>query len=325
MGKKLSYERYYWFHGQVKAGRWPNASKLAERFEISVKQAQRDIEFMRDRLEAPLTYDYERRGYELEDAKYELPPIWFKEEELLALCLALRLASTLPDLKLKESLCELLNKFLTFRFLDFAPTLSDIREKVSVKNVEYYRVDEPTFRQVIGALFRNASLKISYYTPHKHEVTERPVHPLHLFCYMGSWHLIAFCALKGALRDFALSRIRSLEILAEPINLPKTLPSTKNFIRRNFGLMTGDKSVEVCLKFAPEVSSWISGQIWFSGQKVMANKDGSICLRFPVADFGEVRKEVLKYGSSVEVLGPRQLREQLKAEISRMARIYKLN
>jgi len=33
MGKKLSFERYNWFHGQIKAGRFPNARKLAERFE----------------------------------------------------------------------------------------------------------------------------------------------------------------------------------------------------------------------------------------------------------------------------------------------------
>ncbi len=104
MGKKLAYERYYWLQGQIKAGRHPNARKLAAEFEISEKQAQREIEFMRDRLGAPLVYDSSQKGYEFEDKRYELPPIWFKEDELLALCLALRLASTLPDQTLKESL-----------------------------------------------------------------------------------------------------------------------------------------------------------------------------------------------------------------------------
>jgi len=98
MSKKLAYERYQWFHGQIKAGRYPNARKLAEEFELSEKQAQREIEFIRDRLYAPLLFNPTQKGYEYEDDSYELPPIWFKEEELLALCLALRLASTLPDL-----------------------------------------------------------------------------------------------------------------------------------------------------------------------------------------------------------------------------------
>jgi predicted DNA-binding transcriptional regulator YafY len=325
MSKKLAYERYYWFHGQVKAGRFPNATKLSKQFEISTKQAQRDIEFMRDRIGAPLVYFPDKKGYALENDGYELPPVWFNEDELLALCLALRLASTLPDLKLKSSLYKLLEKFLTFRFLDSAPSLADIMKKVSVKNIEYYKVDEATFRWVIGALFRDSALRILYHTPHKHETTERVIQPLHLFCYMGSWHLIAYCAFKKGLRDFALSRIRSMEILNEPIKLPKGLPSIKDFIRINFGLMAGDKSIEVCLKFAPEVSSWISEQIWFSGQKVVDNKDGSICLRLPVADFGEIRKEILKHGASVEVLAPPELREQIRKEIKSMAGVYKLD
>ncbi len=140
MGKKLAFERYHWFHGQITAKRYPNARKLSEKFEISEKQAQRDIEFIRDRLDAPLIYRSHDRGYEYEDDGYELPPIWFKEDELLALCLSLRLASTLPDRTLKNSLHELLEKFLAFRFLDSPPSISEIKEKVSVKNWANYQI-----------------------------------------------------------------------------------------------------------------------------------------------------------------------------------------
>ncbi|MFB3886682.1 MAG: helix-turn-helix transcriptional regulator [Thermodesulfobacteriota bacterium] len=323
MGKKLSFERYHWFHGQIKAGRYPNARKLAEKYELSEKQAQREIEFMRDRLCAPLAYNPSRKGYEYEDDGYELPPLWFKEDELLALCLALRLASTLPDPKLKNSLYDLLTKFLTFRSLDSDVSIEEIREKVSVKNVEYYKVDETVFHEIVDSLFRNESLKISYHTPHKDETTERVIQPLHLLCYMGSWHLIAFCTLKGELRDFALSRIKAIEPVSQRIKLPKHLPSVKDYINKNFGLMSGGESIEVCLKFTPEVSPWISEQIWFSGQEVSLNEDGSICLKFPVADFREVRREILKYGASTEVLSPQELRVDIKSEIDRMSKVYK--
>jgi predicted DNA-binding transcriptional regulator YafY len=86
--------------------------------------------------------------------------------------------------------------------------------------------------------------------------------------------------------------------------------------------MSGGESIEVCLKFTPEVSPWISEQIWFSGQEVSLNEDGSVCLKFPVADFREVRKEILKHGASVEVLSPKELRDEIKREIKRMAKIY---
>lgn len=322
MGKKLAYERYYWFHGQIRASRYPNARKLSEKFEISEKQAQRDIEFMRDRLWAPLVYNSNKRGYEFQDDTYELPPIWFKEDELLGLCLALRLASTIPDRRLKTSLYDLLQKFLSFRFLDSPPSLADIREKVSVKNIQYYKVDEAVFHKAMDSLFRDEPLKILYYTPHKHEKTERVIRPLHLLCYMGSWHLIAFCTLKNELRDFSLSRIRNIETLSQSINLPADLPPIRDYINRNFGLMIGPESVDICLRFTPEVADWISEQIWHSGQEIYPNEDGSICVKFPVADFREIRREIMKYGGDVEVLSPPQLREEIRSEIEKLRKIY---
>lgn len=64
MSSKLSYERYCWFDGQARAGQFPNARTLAEWAEISQKQAQRDIEFMRERLNVPLFFNHEHNGYE---------------------------------------------------------------------------------------------------------------------------------------------------------------------------------------------------------------------------------------------------------------------
>jgi predicted DNA-binding transcriptional regulator YafY len=324
MAKKLAYERFYWFHCQIKAEQFPNARKLAEKFEISHKQAQRDIEFMRDRLKAPLVYIPDRRGYIYDKRySYEFPPIWLDEEELLALFLALRLASTMPDRSLKNSLKIFLQKFLTFRSSDASINLVDIEKKVSVKNIQYYRVDEMVFHKAINALFRNLPLKILYYSPHKNEATERIIQPLHLLCYMGSWHLISFCTMRNALRDFALSRIHYIEPVSEKISLPNSIPSVKEYLRKNFGLISGNSSIEISLKFTPGVSKWISEQIWHSGQVVTINNDGSLFLKFPVSNFMEVKREILKYGSNVEVISPPELREDIRQEIKKMARIYR--
>ena len=54
---KNIYERFVWFDERARLKAYPNATTLAEEFEVSVKTAQRDIEFMRDRLNCPLCYD----------------------------------------------------------------------------------------------------------------------------------------------------------------------------------------------------------------------------------------------------------------------------
>ncbi|MBS3906439.1 MAG: HTH domain-containing protein [Syntrophaceae bacterium] len=88
MGAKNIYERFVWFDNQVRAGRYPNATSLAEKFEISTKTAQRDIDFMRDRLRCPLDYDSSQRGYCYDDQAFSLPMVYLSSEELSSLLIA---------------------------------------------------------------------------------------------------------------------------------------------------------------------------------------------------------------------------------------------
>lgn len=56
-------DRIQWFHKMVSEKCYPNASDIAEKFAISPRQAQRDIEHIRTTLGAPLVYSSAHRGY----------------------------------------------------------------------------------------------------------------------------------------------------------------------------------------------------------------------------------------------------------------------
>ncbi|NBD24060.1 helix-turn-helix transcriptional regulator [Paenibacillus glycinis] len=73
--------RIRWFDGQVREGSYPNSSMLAQRFEISKRQAQRDIEYLAYSLSAPLLYVAKYRGYCYEDKTYALPLLYMTDEE----------------------------------------------------------------------------------------------------------------------------------------------------------------------------------------------------------------------------------------------------
>jgi predicted DNA-binding transcriptional regulator YafY len=75
VGVKNIYERFIWLDDRVRAKKYPNATTLAEKFEISTKTAQRDIEFMKYRLQCPMKYDARRKGYYYEDDTFSLPMI----------------------------------------------------------------------------------------------------------------------------------------------------------------------------------------------------------------------------------------------------------
>ena len=75
-----AYQRIVWFHNRVNGERFPNAGELAETFEISLRQAQRDIEYMSDAMNAPLVYEAKERGYRYEK-EYVLPSFFLSEGE----------------------------------------------------------------------------------------------------------------------------------------------------------------------------------------------------------------------------------------------------
>ena len=70
--------RIQWLHEELARNTFPNAARLAECFGISRRQAQRDIDFLKKQLGAPLEYDQHIMGY-----RYSKPftlPVSMKNE-----------------------------------------------------------------------------------------------------------------------------------------------------------------------------------------------------------------------------------------------------
>lgn len=63
MSVDFAVERIIWLHKRIKDGYYPNAMRLSERFGISHRQAQRDCDYLRRKLEAPVAFDRSKQGY----------------------------------------------------------------------------------------------------------------------------------------------------------------------------------------------------------------------------------------------------------------------
>ena len=75
----------------IRAGGWPNAATLAKELEVSPRTVQRDIGFLRDRLQAPIEFDSRHNGYHLCQPDFRLPFFQLTKGELVGLFLAERL------------------------------------------------------------------------------------------------------------------------------------------------------------------------------------------------------------------------------------------
>ena len=72
--------RIQWLHKKIVNLYYPNAMRLAERFNISHRQAQRDVDYLKKKLGAPLEYSLEHKGYYYTE-QYSLPLVMSSDND----------------------------------------------------------------------------------------------------------------------------------------------------------------------------------------------------------------------------------------------------
>ena len=75
-----AHDRIQWFHKMVAGNCYPNSIHLAEKFDISHRQAQRDVDFLKTSLNAPLSYSKAKKGYFYE-SDFSLPIAFSNEND----------------------------------------------------------------------------------------------------------------------------------------------------------------------------------------------------------------------------------------------------
>jgi len=320
MATKTSYERFLWFDFQVRAGKHPNATSLARKFEISAKTAQRDIDFMRDRLRAPLEYDKGFRGYRYSDRTFALPTVFVSSEELSALLIARKFLKDIRESYVGDELSSVVEK-ITSVLRQNVGDATAIDDVLSFQLIEHAPALEEVVKATLGGCLRKRRLQFLYKSANSGKESERTVDPYHLLNYMGTWHLLGYCHSREEIRDFHLGRVRDVRALEETFTLPHDF-DVIDYVTSSFGLYKGELKQIVTLRFKPDKARWIRGQIWHRDQKVRDLPDGSLEMSFPIASYSEIVREVLKHGSGVEVIEPPELREMIREEALRVYETY---
>ena len=320
MGGFLILERFQWFDGQIRKNRFPNASILANQFEIASKTAQRTIDFLRDRFGAPLEYNASRRGYCYTDDRYELPRLFASQEEILAVLMAQYLLSKNDGGLIAKNLGSFSQKLLADAHCRNLPR-AILSEAFSAVWHGFAPVHPDIFQAVVTALTDTRILSISYTSPRTNETTRRLVEPHHLQNYMASWVLIAWCHAQSDWRKFYLSRMQAPELLSRTFTR-RPWESWQPLLEETFGIFQGADPIEVTLHFTPFRARWIREQLWHPSQKITNLADGSLELSFPVADFREVKMKILQFGADVKVIRPPELENEIRDEILKMTSLY---
>lgn len=316
----LLIHRYQWFDRQVRAGKFPNASSLAEKFELSVKTAQRNIISLRDRIGAPLEYDQSQKGYYYSDSNFQLAAPDITQEEMLAILVAQNILLVSAGGVISQEIKSFGKKLFGSPEL-LGLSQKKLNESFSSTWSEYAPAQGAVFQAAMHALLENKLLAFSYCSPKEPAPTLREIEPHHLQHYMGNWILIGYCYLRDDWRKFKLSRMLNVKV-SKRVFSPRPKSQWKNQLEGGFGIFQGSNTQLIRLKFNAFRAPWIREQVWHDDQSIELLSGGELRLSFPACQFHEVKMKILQFGADVEVLEPEGLRDEIKSEISKLRSLY---
>jgi predicted DNA-binding transcriptional regulator YafY len=298
--------------------------ELLDRLEVSPATLKRDLAYMRDRLNAPIVYDKEQNGYTFENnsESYALPGIWFSPQEIYALLTMQHLLSNLDSDGLLSRHVKPLQSKLLAMLEDSDSSFEEIQKRVKIEKMGSRKYDLEHFQEIGSALVKRKRLVIEYQSRSKDENTKREISPQRMIHYRDNWYLDAWCHSKNALRSFSVDAIQYVEIL-ESIANNIDEDELNVELGSGYGIFAGKNIQWAVLKFTPERARWVATEKWHPQQKGIYLKDGSYELQVPYSDHRELLMDIIKHGSGVKLISPKNLISELKLMISETQKLYK--
>lgn len=318
-------ERFYRIDQLLHERRVVSLETFLDELAISRATFKRDMEYLRERLNAPIVWDREAGGYRFETAPaagpaYALPGLWLNAGELYALLAAHRLLTDIEPGILAAHLKPLQSRLEAL--LDAGGhAAGDVLRRVRLLSINRRSVEPRFFTDIALALMERRRIEIDAWNRGRDTLDTRIVSPQRLVHYRDNWYLDAWCHLRGALRSFAVDAIQRVSPRKDKARemADKTLDA---HYASAYGIFSGQPKAKAVLRFSPERARWVRAERWHRDQVAELLPDGGYRLTVPYADERELLMDILRHGSHIVVEAPAALKKLVAAEAQRIAARY---
>ena len=320
-------ERFYTIDRLLRSRRQVSLRQLMEELEVSRATVRRNLEYMRDRMAAPIVWDAALRGYcyRLEatgdDDRYALPGLWFNASEVYALLTMDHLLSSLQPGLLEPHIEPLRERIRRLLGSGEHPT-QEVEKRIRILYMASRQMDTRVFASIANALLARRRLFIVHLNRRSNLHTERVVSPQRLAHYRDNWYLDCWCHLRKGLRSFAVDAIESADLKEDQPAKEVSDSRLEMVLGAGYGIFAGDKTHQAVLRFTPEAARWVASEKWHSQQESTVEPDGSYRLSVPYAKETELVMDILRHGSDVEVLSPTSLRQTVRKRLAATLKQY---
>lgn len=301
---------------------------LSDHFSVTERTIYRDIRTL-ENAGVPIGSEA-GVGYFLEKG-YRLPPVSFTLDEAASLLIGEKLLTTSLDHDSLLDYQQALNKVRAVLDVSDKDYLSSLDSDIEVFHAnQAFPVDrlndskdsdnetrssDRWLRESRSALVRRQVVEIDYNANTSQTNTTRSVEPIGLFFYSMHWHLIAWCRLREAYRDFRLDRI--LKFQAQPEQFARHSRSTlQQYLAK---LPQQEELLEVELLFYPEAARFVREQRYLFGFVSEERTPEGVRMSFLTAVPEFMARWLLQYTNGVKVIkgeGLEEAMQNLSSELS---------
>jgi predicted DNA-binding transcriptional regulator YafY len=291
---------------QLQSRRVVKAADIAERFNISLRTVYRDVKTLEE-AGIPLIGEA-GVGYSIMDG-YRLPPVMFTREEATAFLTAEKFVEKLTDTSTSAH-----HKSAMYKVRAILKTAEkDLLENMD-GNIEVFKgyrqlviADNDHIQTILNSIAHKQILSINYFAHHSQENTTREIEPVGIFYLESYWHLIAYCLLRKAYRDFRIDRIGKLDVTDR--SFTSQHPTLKAYIAQT----AKEKHLEtVIIKVDKEMYIHLNHQKYYSGFVSEKEIGSQFEMTFLSSSLEGFARWYMMFGDKAEIIQPDSLRERVQ-------------
>jgi proteasome accessory factor B len=267
----------------------------------------------------PWYYDRESGTYRFQGG-YSLRRLELSNDELTGLLALREIAGTLGD-DLSATVDEVTRKIVGVSDSAAAASVSQPTLHLQISDASLDPAQKKTFALLRRANRERQSVKFDY-VDKTGKPSQRHVDPYGFVVSAGRVYVIAHDRVRGAKRVFALDGISAATGAPQRFTIPADFDMEAFAARSVSGIMYGDETTRVTVRFSPIVARAARAERIVRDQAVTERPDGSVEIVYPVSNTLEIVRWSLKWGAEAEVLGPPEARDLARSILAEMSARY---
>lgn len=324
--KKVKFSRIARIDDEIRSGKFPNARELAEKMEVTERTILRDIDYLRLFYEAPIEYDYSKKGFYYTEPNFFIKSVILNEDELETITIHDNFLKLSTENENNKKLRKVMGKIIAVlpeninSSLPFSPSEDNKHDFLFEPSIVF---DGNLTHELNKAVKNKECIEVEYWVSDNRKYSSYTLKPLYIFFEKQNYYLLAWK--DDDLKKpgiYSINRIKNIRFIGKNFKIPDNF-KISDYIKKDADVFPIDNKIYLFeLSFHKDYASEAIEKTYYHNQTIEQKKDGSVFVTFRSTQLYEVFHWVLGQGHKVKVMNPPELVNLVKKELKNISNYY---